>query len=325
MNENSIQNTLKSLIDQTYQVEEQYKALNHSYESLREFTRDIIESMGAAIWVREGDKIKLANTMATKNYEILSLIDPAKNAQEIQFGDKFYAVKITKKDKNEIILATDISDEKRSARLVSMGAVAAHLSHEIRNPIGSISLLTSTLLKRADDKSRPIVEEIRKAIFRVERIIKATLLFTKGVRINRAIFSLGALKSACEAAVSQYAYSKEIKFKFENFEGEMNADLDLLELVFSNFLFNAIDAIEESEDESGEVALRYAFEDGRHNFYISDTGVKIDPSVVFEPFKTTKLKGNGLGLALSVEIINAHKGSISLQNEPKVFTVSLPA
>ena len=42
-----------------------------------------------------------------------------------------------------------------------------------------------------------------------------------------------------------------------------------------------------------------------HNFYISDSGVQLPSGTIFEPFKTTKLKGNGLGLALSLEIINA--------------------
>lgn len=45
---------------------------------------------------------------------------------------------------------------------------------------------------------------------------------------------------------------------------------------------------------------------------------------MYEPFKTTKLKGNGLGLALSTQIINAHKGALDLQNEPKIFTITLP-
>jgi two-component system NtrC family sensor kinase len=52
--------------------------------------------------------------------------------------------------------------------------------------------------------------------------------------------------------------------------------------------------------------------------------VQLPSGAIFEPFKTTKLKGNGLGLALSLEIINAHKGSVAVQNEPKLFTISLP-
>ncbi|ALV24968.1 two-component system, sensor histidine kinase [Campylobacter iguaniorum] len=316
---------LANLIEQTYQIEKEYKSLNESYANLQKFIKDIVESLGAALWVMDKNgKIVLKNAKADALLGLINLIDLKKQNCEVQFKEMYFAIKITQNGDNKIILATDISDEKRSARLVSMGAVAAHLSHEIRNPIGSIALLTSSLLKRSEPKNIPLIEEMQKAIFRVERIIKATLLFTKGVVINRQIIQLKTLEQNCKNAIKQYAFSKEIEFKFDGFDGQMEGDLDLLDMVFSNFIFNAIDAIEEDDNETGTVSLEHKFDEKMHNFYIKDSGVKIDKSVVFEPFKTTKLKGNGLGLALCIEIVRAHKGSIALQNEPKVFTISLP-
>ena len=101
-----------------------------------------------------------------------------------------------------------------------MGQVAAHLAHEIRNPVGSISLLASTLLKRADERIQPIVNQIQKATWRVERIIKATLLFTKGLNINTQIFDFSQLKKECEEAINFYDYSKDIKFSLEFPDGK---------------------------------------------------------------------------------------------------------
>lgn len=321
-----IKNTLESLIEQTYKVEKEYKVLSTSYENLQTFVREIIESLGAALWVvDEGGHTVIQNTLAAPLFEVFKQINLENKSQEIEHKGVIYAVKITQSNNHKVILATDISAEKRSARLVSMGAVAAHLSHEIRNPIGAVALLTSTLLKRSDEKNRPLIEEILKALARVERIIKATLLFTKGVRANKQNFELSKLKEACDEAVKSYDFSKEIEFKFSGFEGEICADFDLLDLVFSNFIFNAIDAIEENDEESGILSIKHTLNNENHEFEISDSGVKIDPKVIYEPFKTTKLKGNGLGLALSIEIINAHKGSLALQNEPKIFTISLPS
>mgnify|MGYP006946899723 CR=1 FL=1 len=60
--------------------------------------------------------------------------------------------------------------------------------------------------------ARPVVEQMQKAIWRVERIIKATLLFTKGLTINAREFNLAELKGECEAAIECYTYGKEIKF-----------------------------------------------------------------------------------------------------------------
>lgn len=327
MNENtkSIEDGLKSLIEQTYLIEKEYKILGESYANLQKFTQGIVESLGASLWtINSAGEVVLSNEKAKQIMGILPSINMQKSTQEVEFQGRVYAIKITHSMQNQIILATDITDEKRSARLVSMGAVAAHLSHEIRNPIGSISLLTSTLLKRIDDRNRPLIEEIKKAIYRVERIIKATLLFTKGVQISISEIELNKLQDMCKEAIGQYAFSKDIEFEFSGFDGIIRGDANLLDLVFSNFIFNAIDAIEESDDDSGVVGIEHKFENGMHNFYINDSGVKLPSGAIFEPFKTTKLKGNGLGLALSLEIINAHKGSVAVQNEPKLFTISLP-
>lgn len=320
-----IKNTLENLIESTYKVEQEYRVLSASYENMRKFLREIVESLGAALWVVDASgKIVLENSLASSLSDVFASIKAGGKSGEIELNGRFFAVKITKSGEHSVILATDISNEKRSARLVSMGAMAAHLSHEIRNPIGSIALLTSTLLKRSEPKNLPLIEEIQKSIFRVERIIKATLLFAKGVHLNKREFDLSELKTACENALKSYDFSASIDFSFLGFNGSINGDFDLLDLVFSNFIFNGIDAIEQSEAESGKLSIKHELVDGEHVFSISDSGVRIDPSVIYEPFKTTKLKGNGLGLALSTQIINAHKGSLALQNDPKIFTITLP-
>ena len=58
---------------------------------------------------------------------------------------------------------------------------------------------------------------------------------------------------------------------------------------------------------------------------VMDDGKPIEnKNILFEPFKTTKTKGNGLGLALSLQIIQAHNGKIELLENPKGFEISLP-
>ena len=102
-------------------------------------------------------------------------------------------------------------------------------------------------------------------------------------------------------------------------------DLDLLAIVFQNILFNAIDAIEESDDDEGEIILSYEKTPSEHKFIIYDSGEPIkDKAIVFEPFKSSKLKGNGLGLHLCLQIIEAHKGSIEITLNPKTFCINLP-
>jgi len=145
----SLKEDLKSLILRTYELEKEYKNINKSYKKLQNTIYEIIESLPNAIWVMEDkNKIFLQNSEAKKISSILPLIDFEKRSYELDFDNRIYLIKINKNEQKTIITATDITEQKRSERLASMGQIAAHLSHEIRNPIGSVALLSSTLLKK---------------------------------------------------------------------------------------------------------------------------------------------------------------------------------
>lgn len=316
---------LEDLINQTYVIEDEYKKLNESYTSLQDFIRQIIEVQPNALWVFDEDgAIFLQNSEAKKMGAILEGLS-LDEASELDFEGRSYLVKSVTKSDKKIITATDITEGKRQERLVSMGQVAAHLSHEIRNPIGSVSLLASTLLKKVDPSIKPLVTEIKKAIWRVERIIKATLLFTKSVQINPSYFYIDRLIKECEQAISHYSYTKDVAFHFDLPHVEIKADFELLNLVLQNFIFNAIDAIEECEKEIGNVSIAFVEDDEFVLLHVKDDGKPIEnKNILFEPFKTTKTKGNGLGLALSLQIIQAHNGKINLLEEPKGFEIRIP-
>ncbi|WP_286005694.1 sensor histidine kinase [Campylobacter avium] len=317
---------LKSLIEQSYVIEQEYKTLNESYSSLRKMISDIIDVLPVILWVRSGEETVLQNYQASQNEELLKQINTEElGSYELEYKSRFYTVKNIKHEDLLIILATDISDEKRKERLASMGGVAAHLAHEIRNPIGSISLLASTLFAKSELKNKHIVLEIQKSIARVERIVNSTLLFTKGVHINKQPFNLKELQDECELVISSYNYNCEIDFEFDFIDLVINADKALLSLVLQNLIYNSIDAIEEKEDEKAFIKIKTCVKDGCLLVQVFDSGVEIkDENAVFEAFKTTKLKGNGLGLSLSKEIINAHLGELCFEKEPKNFYFKIP-
>ena len=316
---------LEDLINQTYVIEDEYKKLGVSYTSLQDFIRQIIEVQPNALWVFDEDgAIFLQNSEAKKMGAILEGLS-LEEESELDFEGRSYLVKSVTKSDKKIITATDITEGKRQERLVSMGQVAAHLSHEIRNPIGSVSLLASTLLKKVDPSVKPLVTEIKKAIWRVERIIKATLLFTKNVQINPSYFYLDRLIKECEQAISHYSYTKDVAYHFDLPHVEIKADFELINLVLQNFIFNAIDAIEETENETGNVSIAFVENSEYVILHVKDDGKAIEnKNILFEPFKTTKTKGNGLGLALSLQIIQAHNGKINLLEEPKGFEIRIP-
>ena len=322
----SLKWTLENLISQTYSVESEYKKLNLSYQNLQGFLNQIVEALPNALWVlNEDESIYLQNSEAKKVSNLIKRIDLQNSSSEIEYKRKIYLVKTKQIDNKTIISATDITEQKRGERLASMGQIAAHLSHEIRNPIGAISLLSSTLIQKVKPDNKQIVKEIQKSIYRVERIIKSTLLFTKGVEISKETFSLDELKEQIKEAKNYYSTTKEIKLNIEFAKKDIYADFDLLSMVMQNFLYNAIDAIEEEDEkESGVVTFIYQDEKTDDIFIIKDSGAKIkNKNILFEPFQTTKTKGHGLGLALSLEIIKAHGGKISLLKDEKGFKISI--
>ncbi|NPA29442.1 MAG: GHKL domain-containing protein [Epsilonproteobacteria bacterium] len=318
---------LENLIAQTYNVEKEYIALRGAYDRLQSLIGEIIEALPNALWVlNEDGSVFLQNSETRGLEELLKQLPPDGDETEINLKGRHYLVKSRKRDGKRIISATDITEQKRKERLASMGQMAAHLAHEIRNPIGSITLLLSTLAKRVTPQNRPIVDEIRSALFRVERIIKSTLLYSKGVEPRIRPFTLESLEAECLRAVENYRYTKPIRFTFDFDTATITADPDLLAMVLQNLLYNAIDAIEEDEEDEGSVTLRARQEAGKTIFQIEDSGIPFtDPDQLFEAFHTTKTKGHGLGLALTRQIIEAHRGEITVKREPKLIRFIIPS
>ncbi len=104
------------------------------------------------------------------------------------------------------------------------------------------------------------------------------------------------------------------------------ADQDKLNQVFLNLFLNSIQAMEHG----GRLDIRVAAQGRNVLFTVEDTGCgvnKEDMPRVFDPYFTTKPEGTGLGLAMSVKIIEEHGGTMTFESEPDVGTtvvVSLP-
>jgi len=301
---------LETLIQRTYEVEEEFI-------ELKNILNGVIEFLPQALWVMDQNGEIIVQNSKTKEF------DSIPNSGEIEIGNKVFLVqKSTIKDKT-IISATDITEQKRNERLIAMGQMAAHLAHEIRNPIGSISILISLLKKQCGENE--LLEEMKSSVFRIERIIKSTLLYSKGLQPKPKSFLLSELKEELQNSIKYYSYSKDIKFLFFLPDIEIKADFDLLLLVIQNMIFNAIDAVEEDDIEEGLIEILYENSDDYHIINIYDNGKEFEnKDILFEPFKSTKTKGNGLGLALSLEIIKAHNGKIEIASKKKGFKIYLP-
>ncbi len=309
-NEELLKN-LEKLIAQTYEAEKEFI-------ELKNILNGVIEFLPQALWVIDKNGEIIVQNSKAKEFKTIP------NEGEIEIDSKYYLIQTSNIKDKKIISATDITEQKRNERLIAMGQMAAHLAHEIRNPIGSISILLS-VLKNSCKNSTEIIEEIKSAIYRVERIIKSTLLYSKGIQIKPKKFSLKNLEKELKEIVKYYPYSKNINLLFFLPDIEIKADFELLLLVLQNMIFNSIDAIEEDEKEEGIIEVLYENNNNYHIINIYDSGKDFEnKDILFTPFKSTKTKGNGLGLALSLEIIKAHNGDIQLNPNKKGFIIKIP-
>lgn len=311
---------LNEFIEQTYKAEREFNDLKDVFSL-------VLESLPNPIWVINEDKSYFYyNSYAKKIDGILEKYPPNLNECEILFDKEYYLMQRSSKNNKTLITATNITNEKRKERLASMGQVSAHLAHEIRNPIGAIALMLSSLSKNIDTKNKIYILEMKKALWRVERLINATLLFCKGVKATKQSYNSSIIKDAIEDSIAYCEYSKNIDFIYDIKSDVIICDCELLELLLQNLILNAIEAIEENENiDRGSIKIEFFVEGNWQFLKIYDNGILAsDIENLFEAFRTTKVKGNGLGLALCKQIAQAHNGEISYNDKvEKYFSVML--
>ena len=307
--EKELLENLETLIARTYIVEKEFK-------ELKNILNGVIEFLPQALWVIDENGEVIVKNSKTNEFK-----DIPKDG-EINIKNKYFLVQSSNIKNKKIISATDITEQKRNERLIAMGQMAAHLAHEIRNPISSINIYLSLLRKKCPQNE--IFDEMKSSLLRVERIIKSTLLFSKGINIKKETFAISKLFKEIDEIIKYFPRSKEIEINYPETNENIKGDFDLLLLVFQNLIINAIDAIEEYDIEKGIINIEY-IKNNYHIFIISDNGKGFEnKNILFEPFKSTKTKGHGLGLALSKEIINKHGGSIDICKDKKGFIIKIP-
>lgn len=323
---------LEAFIAQIDSAQNQYNELQDDFNKLQDTYNLVLDALPMPIWVINGDgSFFYHNVGAQKIQGILEAVPSDFSEFEAVFkGENYLMHKITKNDKI-IITATNITNEKQRERLASMGQISAHLAHEIRNPIGAITLMISSLLnENLEVKTKLCILQMKKAAWQVERLIKATLMLSKGIQSTQESHKSNIIKDCVEGILGYVDFGKKIDIVYDLSAESIVCDSELLNILLQNLILNAIDSIEESENiECGEIKVAFALENDANcaksqilRIYDNGESAK-DLENLFTAFKSTKAKGNGLGLALCKQIAEAHNGAIFYQKSPKCFVVNL--
>jgi len=361
-----ISSSIKQMADTLRFSRQELAEANRNLANLKEFSENIIESAPAGIvtldssllvkyWNKEMETITGIKRASAYNKSITDLLpwitkelllQSAQKEMTVHPSSQSFKIKINPfKDPSGgyVVTLEDITEKKKmeeqllqTSKLASIGKLTAGISHEIGNPIASISSLVQELyLLKMDsqDDVKFTAKSLAMINNHIERIAKIVRSLGDFARISSAEKVLSNISDILDRTVNLVKYDKRFKdiqltADIENIP-RLKVNPDQIQQVFLNLMLNAIDAMPDggklniSAKKIGNAFVEIMF---------SDTGVGMDESMiskVFDPFFTTKTlgKGTGLGLSICYGIVREHDGTITVKSKKgagTTFIIRLP-
>ena len=237
-------------------------------------------------------------------------------------------------------LARSVLAERRAreSRLMVMEAMSASIAHEIRQPLLGVTLSAAAGLRWLQ-RDPPDLDEVEAALTRIGSV---------GERAGRVVDSIRTIFRMDVGTPSEVDVNSVIRTVLARCEDEATVDrvavrtaledrlppvlIDSvqLQLVLSNLIGNAIDAMRPVGDRQRVLAITSRHDDGRVVVSVADNGIGIAPEHrdrIFAAFFTTKADGMGVGLMFSRSIVDTNGGRLWVTDNPAhgaTFHVSLP-
>jgi signal transduction histidine kinase len=225
-----------------------------------------------------------------------------------------------------IAIAQDITDTKKMEmtaesrrRLSELGALAASMAHEIRNPLNAIGITIQRMRNEIQPASgqneyQKFLDGLKNEIKRLNDIIEKFLVVARSVRPEISNVNVRDLVAAAVEIFSNQAISQKVDLRWKA-EPDIfiECDRSAVTQVLVNLIKNSLEAlgsgghIDISAEHAGEIVKISVIDDG--------PGIS-DPSLALKPFYTTKRDGTGLGLATASKIMADHGGELVIESSP---------
>jgi PAS domain S-box-containing protein len=248
-----------------------------------------------------------------------------------------------------LTIARDITEKKRSAeelarqrealyqreKLAALGSLLAGVAHELNNPLSVVVARAVLLEEQGDTATRAAALKIRTAAERCARIVRMFLAMARQQRPERGPVAVNDVVSAA-LDITGYAIRTsgiEVALALSGDIPLILADGDQLHQVLLNLIVNAQQSLQEQPPPRRmRVASGFDRLTDRVRITVADNGAGIPAHLrarVFEPYFTTKPTGvgTGVGLAVSLGIVEAHDGTLTVDCPAEggaVFTIELP-
>lgn len=255
----------------------------------------------------------------------------------------------------KIILVNDITHKKnqdvrlhRMENLANLTNLAAGMAHEIKNPLGAMSihiqLIQKALVKARENDSLPEkkflenhLDVVNEEIEHLNKLVMDFLLAVRPVNANLELkIPDTIIKNVIEFIRPEFLNCGiQIETKFEGNSKKIMLDEKLFRDVIINLTQNSLAAIktriaENQKNYSGVFEIQTFINDNKYIIVLSDNGCGMNENTVskiFEPYFTTKANGTGLGMTMAYKIVKEFSGEIlvdSKENKGSKFTLSFP-
>jgi two-component system, NtrC family, sensor histidine kinase HydH len=228
-----------------------------------------------------------------------------------------------KRAKQELKIAQE--HLKRVEKMAAMDEMLAGISHEIKNPLASLS--GSIQLLKEDTKSGSYEDKLMRIILRetdrLKDIVNDIRLFARPQKTSASDIQIdNAISEIVEIFVNDPKWNDRINITLR-LDKTVFVFIDPAHFkqIFWNLLKNAAESI----PKKGDIFINLrSFRHGRVYLIISDSGKgidKLDAKQIFDPFYTTKPEGTGLGLSIIHRLIDTYDGMIDFESDPEIGTV----
>jgi len=286
---------------------------------------------GTIRWVSEtGNIVRDENNKAIRMLGVVRDITEHKLADEVLKRDKETFERLVDQRTHELFKTKAELDKAK--RLSDLGALAATVAHELRNPLGVIKIASYNIRKKRKSSSiDKHLDNIEKKVSESSQIINNLLGYSRLKIPSYEKIQIYDILNECITFAKRRFYKQNVSIvkKFKSTKKKLiEADPLQIREIFNNILTNAYQSV---SNKKGKIEIS-ARDDGKGSIEISfkDNGMGIDKKDlerIFEPFFSRKSKGTGLGLTICNELVNLHGGKIDIKSKKgkgTSVTINLP-
>ena len=204
----------------------------------------------------------------------------------------------------------------RSEKFATLGKVSGGIAHEIRNPLNAIKTSAYYLLNANNASPEKVEEHLQRIDRQVSMIDNVVTALSDVAKMPEANLTPVSIQSTITSAVESVSFPSDVEVVIELPEDlpEVLADDNQIEIAFKNLLRNARDAMHGG----GTIKVAADVNEEEVMFHVTDTGTGISPEnlqQILEPLFTTKARGMGLGLSITLAIVEKNRGKLKVNSE----------